>query len=143
MGNFKLVKCEAIDVSIQISRAGLSHPARVLTNQIPSFTVIIIAAERASAAAVLIYAIGEIYLKLLGRIALWYCAVCDAQFTVLRNGKCFHSGSSFNGGFPRELYLCCMRRNHEIAVFNYLLLVIPRFYHCFAVLSQTFKRNSG
>ena len=30
------------DVNFQISRAGLSHPARVLTNQIACFTVVII-----------------------------------------------------------------------------------------------------
>ena len=28
------------DVNFQISRAGLSHPARVLTNQIACFTVV-------------------------------------------------------------------------------------------------------
>ena len=30
------------DVNFQISRAGLSHPARVLTNQIACFTVVIL-----------------------------------------------------------------------------------------------------
>ena len=39
----KLLKCEAIrDVNFQISREGLSHPARVLTNQIMCFTVVVI-----------------------------------------------------------------------------------------------------
>ena len=36
------------DVNFQISRAGLSHPARVLTNQIACFTVV--AADRREAA---------------------------------------------------------------------------------------------
>ena len=52
---------------------------------------------------------------------------------VVRSMRCavhcfeqnFNSGSSFTGGFHRELYLYCIWWKHETAVFNFLLSVIP------------------
>ena len=61
----------------------------------------LIAVEGASVAADLICADRQNLSQTLQRIALWLCAVGDAQLTVFNICLCFHNGSSTN-----ELYYC-------------------------------------